>query len=86
MSIGVGIPGDGGGYLVVGVGILGARGKVYLPPLDNYHSPGVTQSDFNQNRSGWQAGGTHPTRMLSFLDLFLQERIGRRGSHRISKH
>ena len=43
---------------------LGTWDLGYLPP------PGPTPSGGHQNTYGWQAGGTHPTGMLSCLMIF----------------
>ena len=58
---GMGIFGEGGEERGGGVGIPGpiqTRGLGYSPPVP-------TPSGGCQNMYGWQAGGVHPTRMLS---------------------
>ena len=71
----VGIPEGGGGYTrgqvyQIGVGIAEGRGgSMYTTPLDLGYPPytplALTPSAGHQNTYGWQAGGTHPTGMLS---------------------
>ena len=72
---GVGIPEGGGGYTrgqvyQMGVGIAEGRGgSMYThsprPGIPTLHPLALTPSAGHQNTCGWQAGGTHPTGIIS---------------------
>ena len=45
--------------------------RVGIPGLILYPPPALTPSGDHQNMCSWQAGGAHPTGMLSCLTMYL---------------